>query len=68
MDEKIDKERKALQKLFDQSRLLKEGGKVSGQNMSLKEFMGQKKAEYELLQVQVDAEDKEVKRIEEELD
>ena len=67
-DAQIEKERNALKKLFDSSRLIKEGGKVSGQNLSLREFMNKKKKEQDVLQKQIDKEDKEIKHIEEEME
>jgi len=44
-DEHIEKERKKLQALIQKSRLVKEGGKIQGEDISIKQFMQQKKAQ-----------------------
>ena len=67
-DEQIEKERKNLKKLFDQAKLLREGGKVGGTNISLREFMNKKKSEQDALQKQIDKEEKLAKHIEDDME
>jgi len=67
-DEHIEKERKKLQALIQKSRLVKEGGKIQGEDISIKQFMQQKKALVDQIDKLIAVEDKAIKKIEEGLE